>query len=105
MEAPGRHVFVNVNCIRLPVRGHNGLWNCMLGNNFRIRSGLSPHLTHWGRVTHISVSNLTIIGSDNGLSPSRRQAIIGTNVGILLMRPLGTIFSEILIEIHIFAFM
>ena len=33
-------------------------------------------LTHWGRVTHICVSNLTIIGSDNGLSPGRRQAII-----------------------------
>ena len=27
--------------------------------------------THWGRVTHICVSNLTIIGSDNGLSPGR----------------------------------
>ena len=26
-------------------------------------------LTHWGRVTHICVGNLTIIGSDNGLSP------------------------------------
>ena len=33
-------------------------------------------LTHWGRVTHICVSKLIIIGSDNGLSPSRRQAII-----------------------------
>ena len=33
-------------------------------------------LTHWGRVTHIWVSKLTIIGSDNGLSPDRRQAII-----------------------------
>ena len=31
-------------------------------------------LTHWGRVTHICVGNLTIIGSDNGLSPGRRQA-------------------------------
>ena len=41
-------------------------------------------LTHWGRVTHICVGNLTIIGSDNGLSPGRRQAIIWTNVGILL---------------------
>ena len=39
-------------------------------------------LTHWGRVTHIYVSNLTIIGSDNGLSPGRRQAIIWTNAGI-----------------------
>ena len=33
-------------------------------------------LTHWGRVTHICVSELTIIGSDNGLSPGRHQAII-----------------------------
>ena len=33
-------------------------------------------LTHRGRVTHIRVGNLTNIGSDNGLSPSRRQAII-----------------------------
>ena len=57
-------------------------------------------LTHWGRVTHICVSDLTIIGSDNGLSPSRRQAIFWTNAGILLIGPLGTNFSEILIEIH-----
>ena len=33
-------------------------------------------LTHWDRVTHICVSKLTIIASDNGLSPGRRQAII-----------------------------
>ena len=33
-------------------------------------------LTHWGRVTHICVGKQTIIGSDNGLSPGRRQAII-----------------------------
>ena len=60
-------------------------------------------LTDWGRVTHICVSNPTIIGSDDGLSPSRRQTIIGTNAGILLIRPLGTNFSEILIEIRIFS--
>ena len=40
---------------------------------------LMYYLTHWGRVTHICVSKLTIIGSDNGLSPDRRQAIIWTN--------------------------
>ena len=51
-------------------------------------------LTHWGRVTHICVSELTIIGSDNGLSPGRRQAIIWTNDGILLIRPLRTNFSN-----------
>ena len=33
-------------------------------------------LTHWGRVTHICVDNVTIIGLHNGLSPGRRQAII-----------------------------
>ena len=50
-------------------------------------------LTHWGRVTLICVSKLTIIGSDNGLSPGRRQAIIWINAGILLIGPLGTNFS------------
>ena len=50
--------------------------------------------THWGRVTHRCVSNQTIIGSDNGLSPCRRQAIIWSNAGILLIRTLGTNFSE-----------
>ena len=61
-------------------------------------------LTHWGRVTHICISKLTIIGSDNGLSPDRRQAIIWTNAGILLIGPLGTNFSEILIEILTFSY-
>ena len=61
-------------------------------------------LTHWGRVTHICVSKITIIGSDNGLSPDRRQAIIWTNAGILLIGPLGTNFSEILIGIETFSF-
>ena len=63
----------------------------------------SHKLTHWGRVTHICVDNLTIIVSDNGLSPGRRQAIIWTNVGILLIETLGTNFSEILIEIITFS--
>ena len=58
---------------------------------------------NWGRGTHICVSKLTIVGSDNGLSPGRRQAIIWTNAGILLIGPLGTNFSEILIKIHIFS--
>ena len=47
---------------------------------------------------------LTIIGSDNGLSPGRRQAIIWINAGILLIEPLGTSFSEILIGTQIFSF-
>ena len=61
-------------------------------------------LTHWGRVTHICVSKIIIIGSDNGLSPDRRQAIIWTNAGILLIGPWGTNFSEISIGIQTFLF-
>ena len=70
------------------------IWRCV------IRRGL----THWGLVTHICVRKQTIIGSDNGLSPCRRQAIIWTNAGILLTGPLGTKFNEILIEILTFSF-
>ena len=44
------------------------------GMSFKITT-----LTHWGRVTHICVGNLTIIGSDDGLSPGRRQAITWIN--------------------------
>ena len=62
-------------------------------------------LTHWGRGTHICVSKLAFIGSDNGLSPGRRQAIIWTSAGILLIRPLGTNFNEMLIEILTFSLM
>ena len=50
-------------------------------------------------MTHICVSDLTRFGSDYGLSPGRRQAIIRTNAGILLIRLLGTNF-----EIVIFSF-
>ena len=45
---------------------------------------------------YICVSKSTIVGSDNDLSPGRRQAIICTNDGILLIRPVGTNFNELL---------
>ena len=61
-------------------------------------------LTHWGRVLHICVSKLIIIGSDNGLLPCWHQAIIWANAGILLISPLGTNSSEILIEMHTASF-
>ena len=50
------------------------------------------------------VGKLTIIVSDNGLSPRRHQAIIWTNAGILLIGPLGTNLNEILVEIDKFSF-
>ena len=77
----------HVNCIRM--------MNCLT---------LSCALTHWGQVTHICVSEVTIIGSDNGLSPGRRQAIIWTNDRILLIRTFRTYFKEIVSEIHTFSF-
>ena len=43
-------------------------------------------------------------GSWTSLSPGRRQIIIGTNAGILMIGPIGTTFSEILIAINIFSF-
>ena len=55
-------------------------------------------------MTHICVGKLTIIGWDDGLLPGRRQAIISTNAGILSISPLGTNFSEFLIEIETFSF-
>ena len=64
----------------------------------------SSLLTHWGRVTHIFVGTNTNIGSDNGLPPDRRQAIIWPNGGILLIWLLGINFSEISIDIYTFSF-
>ena len=55
-------------------------------------------------MTHIYISDLTSIGSDNSLSPGRRQAITWTNAGILLIVPLATNFSENSIEILAFSF-
>ena len=43
-------------------------------------------LTRWNRVTHICASKLIIIGTDNGLSSGRRQAISWTNTEILLIK-------------------
>ena len=66
--------------------------------------GYCCELIHWGQTMHICVGNLTNIGSDNGLSPGRRQAIIWTNDGILSIGPLRTNISEILIAILTFSF-
>ena len=60
--------------------------------------------THWGRMTHICASKRTTTGSDNDLSPGRRQAIIWTNSRLLLIGPLGTNFRETLITIQTFSF-
>ena len=61
-------------------------------------------LTHWGKVTHMNVKKLIIIDSDNGLVSGRRQAVIWTNAGILLIGPLAANFTEILIVMYTFSF-
>ena len=53
---------------------------------------------------YIFLSKINIIGSDNGFVPGQHQAIIRTIVGILLIWPIGTNFSEILIDIPTFSF-
>ena len=61
-------------------------------------------LIHWGWVMHICVNKLSFIDSDNGLSPSRNQAVNWTNARILLIWHLGIHFSKMLIKIHAFLF-
>ena len=62
-------------------------WRVVLetvGNNnfFHIQGKMQTELikwsflTHCGQMTHICVDNLTMIGSDNGLAPARRQTNI-----------------------------
>ena len=71
---------------------------------FIVHFTMKHSLTQWGRATHICANKITIIGPDNGLSPGRRQAIIWTIAGILLIGPFGTNFSKILIGIQTFSF-
>ena len=70
----------------------------------RAQNSLNSLRPTWPSDTYLCIGNLTIIGSDNGLSPGWCQANIWTNAGILLIGPLGTHFSEILIEIYTFSF-
>ena len=89
-------------------KNSNYLHKCVLRNFysffFTVPIKYFSALTHSDRVMHICVSKLAIIGSDNGLSPGWRQAIMWTNAGILLIGLMGTNFSELLIKIYTFSF-
>ena len=92
-------IFLLHECIfiSMPLIGHKGR-NCW-------PKGIVMRWAFLGKIyMHICVGKLTIIGSDNGLSPGRRQAIIGNNAGILLIGSVGINFSEIPIVIHTFSF-
>ena len=100
--------------LKIMITGKFSQYFCSKGENsvkFIPTSGfsISPKIRKSGKILKtlmpdICISKLTITGSDNGLSPGRRQAIIWTNAGILLIGPLGTNFSQVLIEIHKFSF-
>ena len=92
------------NTVVTPLLMHWSYHSLTLSHWHVVRPPYNNGLTHWGRVTHVRVSKLAIIGSDNGLSPGRHQANIWTNTGILLIGPLGTNFNEILNEIYSFSF-
>ena len=103
-----------------PMQSTNFAWDVWMNIQIvkiTIRVDIMIYLTHWGRVTQICnskqniigsdngvtqicISKLNIIGSDNGLSPGRRQAIIWTNAGILLIWPLGTNLGEMFMYFH-----
>ena len=70
----------------------------------KIWDEMTPYWLHWAWVTHICIGNLTTIGLDNSLSSGLGQAIIWTNSEISLIWPLGTNFSEILIQTLIYSF-
>ena len=105
------HGFIADWCV--PGYGHNINWHWAIGKdawsiseregvvtfcyNQNIRKDIyihSPILTNWGWVTHIPISELTIIGSDNGLSPGRRQTITWTNINWNLRKKLHWHFKQ-----------
>ena len=89
--------WANLRCSSCSPLGEKSLWNGTIEDHHHgSRWWLSTvwitvitltqcWLTHWSRVMHICASKIISIGSDNGLSPGRRQAIIWTNAGILLI--------------------
>ena len=115
------HVFINLcfkffihfSLITLP--GPQWLVGSMFGLNVRphwttanwaagtcLCGHSSNRLTHWGGVTHICISKLTIIGSDNGLLSGRAKPL--SEPLLELIGPLWTNFSGILIGIETFSF-
>ena len=98
--APTQVLFRGLVHSLLPYSG-NKTHNNHLVNTLAVR-----HLARFPTLfyTYASVY-YDIIGSDDGLSPVRRQVIIWTKVGILLIGPLGTYFNEIAIKIRTYFLM
>ena len=78
-------------------------WNNIITWSLYLRCVFITVLSHCGWAMHICVGKLTINGSDNGFLPGRRQAFIWIIAAILLIGPLGTNFSGIIIGIQTFS--
>ena len=91
-----------------PARGAShragGHYQCHVYISAQIADALVFALSHRHEVSIVSVLwddhlcykwTPACPGSDNGLSPGRRQEIISTNAAIYLIGPLGTNFNEI----------
>ena len=89
-------------CLTAPSHNQNQWWLTIRDVQWHSSMGNMVRGVCWPSITKISF--LIIIASDNGFWLGRRQAIIWSNAGILLIWPLGTNFREILIEIHISSF-
>ena len=85
IDSPWLNYMYDVSCLSLGLNLNSNLDSNVIRYDFT--ETWYTLLTHWGRVTHICVSKLTVIGSGNGLSPGRRQLIVRTNAGILLIGP------------------
>ena len=81
------------------LNGGKDLWNVSF--EFIVSMQFS---THWSLMMHICIIGLVSIGSGNGLSPVRRQAINETNADFWSTRLSGMCFSEIFIKIQIIYF-
>ena len=100
------HISVSVGSKRVNIFGKNNWVQCKFCINKRKLPDLSGSIVsvHWGRVTHICVSELTIIGSDNGYSPVLAPShYLNQCWNIINSTPIKK-FSQILIEIHTFSF-
>ena len=95
-------VVVLISCLKEIATAYQWMCDCHKWTIFLSRSCL----THLPLAPHIYASvNWVCIGSDNGLSPVRRQAITWTNTDLLSIGALGTNLNEIRIKIQNFSFM
>ena len=85
----------NIIVYQIPLKYFDGLAQCSINFIVDKHTTAAFYLRRQTTVGGSAHLELTVIGSDNVLSPGRHQAIIWTNAGILLFQPLGTNFSEI----------